>query len=229
MTRSIAIVMLMLLGWPAAGYAQTEARAGVAASFEQLQVLVSPGNTVTVIDVAGSQASGRIDSLTPSVLSLDVNGPRRDFSEADVTVIRQRRGDSKPANPDSVHRVLPAAAAASPSGLDSDIRAGRVAGPVEPDARLRAPLREPRRANRRSVADGHCPHDARTILQGARRRGITADLPGNRQTRARAGPHAVLHQVRLAVPVAAGGRLVGPRARARGPALAWPPHVTRPT
>jgi len=94
MTRSIAIVMLMLLGWPAAGYAQTEARAGVAASFEQLQVLVSPGNTVTVIDVAGSQASGRVDSLTPSVLSLDVNGPRRDFSEADVTVIRQRRGDS---------------------------------------------------------------------------------------------------------------------------------------
>ena len=99
MTRSIAIVMLMLLGWPAAGYAQTEARAGVAASFEQLQVLVSPGNTVTVIDVAGSQASGRVDSLTPSVLSLDVNGPRRDFSEADVTVIRQRRGDPSPTAP----------------------------------------------------------------------------------------------------------------------------------
>jgi hypothetical protein len=94
MRRSIAIVVLMLLGWPAAGYAQADARTGVAASFEQLQVLVSPGNTVTVMDVAGSQVSGRIDSLTPSVLSLDVNGPRRDFGEADVTVIRQRRGDS---------------------------------------------------------------------------------------------------------------------------------------
>ena len=94
MTRFTAIVVLMLLGWPAAGYAQAEARTGVAASFEQLQVLVSPGNTVTVMDVAGSQVSGRIDSLTSSVLSLDVNDARRDFSEADVTMIRQRRGDS---------------------------------------------------------------------------------------------------------------------------------------
>jgi hypothetical protein len=94
MTRSAAIVGLLLWGWPAAGYAQTDARTGVAASFEQLQVLVSPGNTVTVTDVAGSQVPGRIDSLTPSVLSLDMNGARRDFNEADVTTIRQRRGDS---------------------------------------------------------------------------------------------------------------------------------------
>ena len=94
MTRSIAIVALLLLGWPAAGHAQTDARAGVAASFEQLQVLVSPGTTVTLTDAGGSQVSGRIDSLTPSVLSLDVNDARRDFNEADVTTIRQRRGDS---------------------------------------------------------------------------------------------------------------------------------------
>ena len=94
MTRSTAIVGLLLWEWPAAGYAQTEAGTGVAASFEQLQVLVSPGSTVTVEDVAGSQVSGRIDSLTPSVLLLDVNNARRDFNEADVTTIRQRRGDS---------------------------------------------------------------------------------------------------------------------------------------
>ena len=94
MTRSSAIVAMLLWGWPSAGHAQIEASTGVAASFEQLQVLVSLGSTVIVTDAAGSQISGRIDSLTPAVLSLDVNGPRRDFSEADVTVIRQRRGDS---------------------------------------------------------------------------------------------------------------------------------------
>jgi hypothetical protein len=49
---------------------------------------------VTVADAAGSDVSGRIESLTPSVLSLDLNGASRDFNEADVTVIRQRRGDS---------------------------------------------------------------------------------------------------------------------------------------
>lgn len=94
MARSTVIAVLLLWGWPAAGYAQTEARTGVAASFEQLQVLVSPGSAVTVTDAAGSQASGRIDSITASVLSLAVNDARRDFNEAEVTTIRQRRGDS---------------------------------------------------------------------------------------------------------------------------------------
>jgi hypothetical protein len=94
MTRSTAIVVLMMWAWPAAGYSQNDAGTGVAASFEQLQVLVKPGNTVTVADAAGSEVSGRIESLTPSVLSLDLNGASRDFNEADVTVIRQRRGDS---------------------------------------------------------------------------------------------------------------------------------------
>ena len=93
MTRCIAIIVLALAGWPAAAYAQADAGSGVAASFEQLQVLVKHGNTVTVTDAAGAQVSGRIESLTPSVLSLDLSGSRSDFNEADVTTIRQRRGD----------------------------------------------------------------------------------------------------------------------------------------
>ena len=94
MTRCTAIVALLLWGWPAAGDAQTDVRTGVAGSFEQLQVLVNPGSTVTLTDAAGSQVSGRVDSLTRSVLSLELNGARRDFNEADVMTIRQRRGDS---------------------------------------------------------------------------------------------------------------------------------------
>jgi hypothetical protein len=60
MTRSTAIAGLLLWVWPAAVYAQTDARTGIAASLEQLQVLVSPGMTVTLTDAAGSQVSGRI-------------------------------------------------------------------------------------------------------------------------------------------------------------------------
>ena len=93
MTRSIAMVLMMLWGWPAAGYAQADAGAGVAASFEQLQVLVKPGHTVTVTD-AGSHVAGRIDRLSSSALSLVVNGRRLDFGEMDVAAIRQRRRDS---------------------------------------------------------------------------------------------------------------------------------------
>jgi hypothetical protein len=88
----IAIVILALSG--CASPARAQDVAAVAVSFEQLQVLVRPGNTMTVADAAGSEVSGRLESLSRSVLSLSVNGARRDFSEADVTTIRQRRGDS---------------------------------------------------------------------------------------------------------------------------------------
>ena len=56
---------------------------------------------------------------------------------------RQRRGDCEPAEPDSLHRLVPAAAAASPGRLDTGIRAGGVADPAEPHDRCRPPLREP--------------------------------------------------------------------------------------
>ena len=91
--RSTVLVMLALWASTVSTYAQSDTGAGVAASFEQLQVLVRPGNTVTVTDAAGSEVSGRIEGLTPSVLSLDLRGALRDFNEADVTAIRQRRND----------------------------------------------------------------------------------------------------------------------------------------
>ena len=90
--RRTALVLLALCGWPASTYAQVNA--GVAASFDQLAVLVRPGNTVTLTDATGSEVYGRIEVLSSSTLSLAVDGTRRDFLETDVTVIRQRRGDS---------------------------------------------------------------------------------------------------------------------------------------
>ena len=60
---------------------------GVATSFEQLQVLVRPGDTVRLTDASFSPVSGRIDTLTSSTLSLVVNGIRRDYERPDVTAI----------------------------------------------------------------------------------------------------------------------------------------------
>ena len=92
MKSPIATTVMVLVF--AASAAAQDNEVGVAASFEQLQVLVTPGNTVTVTDPAGSVTSGRIDSLSSSALSLLVDGTRRTFSDIDVSTIRQRRGDS---------------------------------------------------------------------------------------------------------------------------------------
>jgi hypothetical protein len=90
------LTMLIVVSCATATAAQTsdDDRRGVAESFDQLQVLVKPGNTVDVTNAAGYRVSGRIDSLSPSILSLTANGIRRDHAEADVDFIRQRRGDS---------------------------------------------------------------------------------------------------------------------------------------
>lgn len=70
--------------------AQTRA----ATSFEQLQVLVQPGDTVSVTDSTGTRASGTVRSLSRSLLEVDFGGMPRRFAESDVATIQQRRGDS---------------------------------------------------------------------------------------------------------------------------------------
>jgi hypothetical protein len=67
---------------------------GIASSFEQLQLLVREGDTVTVRDSSGIQTTGRIQTLSSSVLTLVTSGTGREFRETNVTSIRQRGGDS---------------------------------------------------------------------------------------------------------------------------------------
>lgn len=66
----------------------------VASSFDQLTVLVAPGDTITVVDVTGTKTKGRIGKVSRDELIL-VNsaGPRR-LVEVDVASISQRRDDS---------------------------------------------------------------------------------------------------------------------------------------
>lgn len=66
----------------------------LASSFNQLQVLVKPGDTVRVTDGTGVEARGTIGALSPSSLEMVIEGNRRIFAENDVRTIRQRRGDS---------------------------------------------------------------------------------------------------------------------------------------
>jgi hypothetical protein len=63
-------------------------------SFEQLQLLVKPGDTVTVTDVNGALSRGIIAELSRTTIRLGVGGVARDLTEADVLQIRQRRSDS---------------------------------------------------------------------------------------------------------------------------------------
>jgi hypothetical protein len=66
----------------------------LASSFEQLQVLVKPGDTISVTDSAGRELTGKIASLSSSSLALLVEGAQRDLPERDIRTIRQRRQDS---------------------------------------------------------------------------------------------------------------------------------------
>jgi hypothetical protein len=66
----------------------------LAGSFDQLRVLVKPGDTVRVTDGTGEDVRGTITNLTPSSIALRSGGATRTFLETDITAIHQRRNDS---------------------------------------------------------------------------------------------------------------------------------------
>jgi hypothetical protein len=70
-----------------------EAEAQQATSFEQLQLLVKAGDTVSVTTSSGQVVKGEIATLSQSSIRLVENGVARDLAEADVSEIKQRRGD----------------------------------------------------------------------------------------------------------------------------------------
>lgn len=80
------LTFLALLSQPAAAQ---EAR-----SFEQLQLLVKPGDRIYVTDSMGNVTEGRIAGLSRSSLRLMTKISTRDLSESDVFKIRQWRHDS---------------------------------------------------------------------------------------------------------------------------------------
>ena len=74
--------------------ASAEARAQQAGSFEQLQVLVKPGDKIYVTDATGNVTKGKLVGLSTSTMRLLANGATREVTEADIFEIRQWRHDS---------------------------------------------------------------------------------------------------------------------------------------
>ena len=88
LTRALIVLGLCVVA-PAAAAAQE-----VATTFQELRLLVHPGDTVTVRDVNGQEVSGKITDLSASALALMVDNRPREWRESDVASITQRRGDS---------------------------------------------------------------------------------------------------------------------------------------
>ncbi len=84
----LALVLTVLLGGPWLARAQ-----GIAGSFEQLRLLVRPGDTVVVHDSGGGHTRGRIGALSPATLVLQGRSETREFHEVDVRTISARRSD----------------------------------------------------------------------------------------------------------------------------------------
>ena len=87
-TRVACAAVLLTLCVTGAGAQQ------LAGSFEQLRVLVKPGETVRVTNRAGQEVRGTLAELSSSSLEIIVSGTRRHFVESDIDVIRTRRADS---------------------------------------------------------------------------------------------------------------------------------------
>ena len=66
----------------------------IASSFDQLAVLVKPGDKITVVDRTGRETKGRIEKLSREALILDTPAGPRQLGDADVASISHRRGDS---------------------------------------------------------------------------------------------------------------------------------------
>lgn len=66
----------------------------LAGTFDQLRVLVKPGDTLTVVDDSGRRVEGKVSSLSASVLSMTVAGTPRQFLDSEVNRIEKRGPDS---------------------------------------------------------------------------------------------------------------------------------------
>lgn len=64
---------------------------GVASSFDQLTVLVKAGDTISIVDMTGREAEGRIGKLSRDGLILLTEAGPRQLDERDVVRVRQRR------------------------------------------------------------------------------------------------------------------------------------------
>ena len=90
MSELRCVIVALLLTFVSASRAAAQE---LPTSFYQMQVLVKIGDVVDVTDASGHEVRGTVAGLTRSTLALSVDGARRDWTETDITMIRQRRPD----------------------------------------------------------------------------------------------------------------------------------------
>ena len=83
MLRLCALFMLLALCSP-------EVLAGQASTFEQLQTVIEPGDTISVLDNTGRTSRGQVLELSPSSLRVAVDGAPRDIEQNLTLEIQQR-------------------------------------------------------------------------------------------------------------------------------------------
>jgi hypothetical protein len=83
------VVMLAAIGMPGTAWAQA-----TVTSFDQLPVRLKVGQMVSVTDTAGAEQKGKILDLSPTALTLAVDGTRHEFPAARVSAIKKRQRDS---------------------------------------------------------------------------------------------------------------------------------------
>ena len=87
--RLIARIALVLVLTSALADAQQ-----LAGTFDQLRVLVKPGDTLTITDSSGHHVRGKLADLSASSLVLEAAGTRRLFQDTEVGTIEKRGSDS---------------------------------------------------------------------------------------------------------------------------------------
>jgi hypothetical protein len=83
----LALLSFFLLAAPVSAQA-------LARSFDQLQVLVRPGETIWVIDNGGVEVKGTLVAITPDRLDVQAPGGARTWSPLDVRRVRHQESDS---------------------------------------------------------------------------------------------------------------------------------------
>jgi hypothetical protein len=84
-----AVFFLCVMAASSVAHAQA-----IANSFNELQSLVKPGDTIRVTSTDGAEITGRLVDLSSASLVLAAGNDRREWQVSDVARISQRRGDS---------------------------------------------------------------------------------------------------------------------------------------
>jgi hypothetical protein len=92
MKRYSAVVLAVVFWCVIPGLSPVSAQQ--VSSFEQLQLLVKPGDKIEVLGTDGIKIKGKIENLNPASLRLSTKGGFRDFAQKDALEIKQKRGDS---------------------------------------------------------------------------------------------------------------------------------------